>query len=312
VKALLIHNPSAGTRTDPIAVEAAIANLRESGWDVEACETTSGGDATNLARQASLADYESVFAVGGDGTVNEVVNGILGSSTSLGVLPYGTANVWAKEMGLPLNNMAASARLQAQAPAFCIDAGQVRGEGFGSRAFLLWCGVGFDARITADIEPQRALKRRLGAIMFWLVGVRTAFTFRGQRARIDVDGKKMRARLLLALISNAQLYGGLVRISPDAKVDDGMLDLAVFHGTGAWQTAWHLVRVFLGWHVHALDVSHHRGGVISINASSLPVHVDAEPIGFTPVQISVRPKALHVLVPPTANRFLFTQWPLKI
>jgi YegS/Rv2252/BmrU family lipid kinase len=304
---MVIHNPSAGSRTDHGAVDAAVAALRENGWEVQVRQTTSGGDATKLARLASLSACDSVFAVGGDGTANEVVNGILGTNTSLGVLPYGTANVWAKEMGLPLNDMVAAARLQANAPAVCIDAGQAQGDGFGPRAFLLWCGVGFDASITAEIEPQRALKRRLGAAMFWLVGVHTAFTFRGQRARIEVDGKKMRARLLMALISNAQLYGGLVRVSPAASVDDGMLDLAVFHGTGAWQTAWHLLRVFLGWHVHAPDVSHHRGTEISITASGLPVHVDAEPVGLTPVRISIRPKSLRVLVPPTANQSLFTR-----
>jgi diacylglycerol kinase (ATP) len=166
MKALLIHNPSAGTSTDYGAVGAAVDVLRAEGWGVEGKETIAGGDATKFARQAAEAAYHSVFAVGGDGTVNEVVNGILGSTTSLGVLPYGTANVWAKEMGLPLNDMAAAARLQANAPAVFIDAGQVQGDDFGPRAFLLWCGVGFDASITAEIEPQRALKRRFGALMF--------------------------------------------------------------------------------------------------------------------------------------------------
>ena len=308
MKALLVHNPSAGTRTDFAAVEAACNELRTGGWEVEAQRTLTVGDATKLARQAAQASYQAVFAVGGDGTVNEVLNGVLGSDTSLGVLPYGTANVWAKEMGLPSYDMAAAARLQAHAPSVVIDAGEVRGEGFGPRAFLLWCGVGFDAQIAAQIEPQRALKRRLGALMFWVFGVRTAFSFRGERAWIEVDGKPHRTRLLLALSSNAQLYGGLVRISPEAKVDDGLLDVAIFHGTGVLQTAWHLVRVFLGWHLHAVDVEHHRAHDVTIRAPSLPVHVDAEPIGVTPVRISIRPKAVRVLVPATANRSLFTHW----
>jgi diacylglycerol kinase (ATP) len=296
-------------RTDYSALQSALVVMREAGWEVEARETHASGDATNLARQAAQSDYGAIFAVGGDGTLNEVMNGVLGSDTALGVLPYGTANVWAKEMGLPLNDMAAAARAQVYAPAVPVDVGQVRGESFGPRAFLLWCGVGFDAHITAEIEPQRALKRRLGALMFWLVGIRAAFTFRGRRAQVSVDGDKRRLRILLALASNTQLYGGLVRVSPEAKVDDGLLDLAVFRGTGVRRTSWHLLRVFLGWHLRVPDVEHHRAREITIRGPRLPVHVDAEPIGTTPVQISIHPQAVRVLVPPTANRTLFTNVP---
>lgn len=306
MKALLVHNPSAGSRSDLAAVEAALGALKACGWQAEAQQTEGVGDGTRIARQAAQASYDAVVALGGDGTVNEVLNGILDSNTSLGVLPFGTGNVWAKELGLPLNDIAAAARLQAGAPTTLVDVGQVRGTNFGPRAFLLWCGVGFDAHITAEIEPQRALKRRLGPLMFMLVGARAAFTFRGQRARVEIDGRMRRTRVLLALVSNAQLYGGLVRISPGAKIDDGLLDLALFRGTGTWRTAWHLVRVFLGWHLHAVDVEHYRTHEIVIRAAKLPVHVDAEPIGVTPVQITLRERAVRILVPATANRSLFS------
>lgn len=306
MNALLVHNPSAGTRSDLEAVESSLDVMRAAGWEARSQQTLCAGDATRIARAAAHSAYDVVFALGGDGTVNEVLNGVLDSNAALGVLPFGTANVWAKELGLPLNDIAAAARLQINAPSVAIDVGQVQGDDFGPRAFLLWCGVGFDAHITAEIEPQRAMKRRLGALVFWLFGVRAAFKFRGQRARIQIDGRKRRTRLLLALISNTQLYGGLVRISPQAKLDDGLLDLAIFRGTGTLQTAWHLVRVFLGWHLHAVDVEHYRSREITIRAPRLPVHVDAEPIGITPVQISLRDKAVRVLVPSTANRSLFS------
>ncbi len=311
MRALAIHNPSAGTRTDYAALEAALNVFRDAGWQVEAQETQASGDATKFARQAAQANYEAVFAVGGDGTINEVLNGILNTNTALGVLPYGTANVWAKEMGLPLNDMASAARLQVQAVPVCIDVGEVRGieknTDLGPRAFVLSCGIGFDAYITAEVEPQRALKRRLGAAMFWLVGVRAAFTYRGRRALLTIDGKKRSRRILLALVSNAQLYGGIVRIAPNATVDDGLLDLTVFRGTGTLRTAWHLLRVFLGWHLRAPDVEIYRAREITIRGPKLPVHVDAEPVGTTPVRIGIRPKSLRVLVPPTANHSLFTE-----
>jgi diacylglycerol kinase family enzyme len=211
-------------------------------------------------------------------------------------------------MGLPMNDLARAARLQADAPTGLVDVGEARGSNFGPRAFVLWCGVGFDGQITAEIEPQRELKRRFGALLFWAVGIRTAFTFRGQRAVITIDDEPRRRRVLLALASNAQLYGGLVRVSPDAQVDDGELDLALLLGTGALTSAWHVVRVFLGLHRRAPDVEHHRARSIEIHGPRLPVQVDGEPVGATPVHISIRPKALRVLVPPGANRTLFANW----
>jgi YegS/Rv2252/BmrU family lipid kinase len=296
--------------TDRAALESALNVWRGAGWCVQLVETDAGGDATRIAEQAARTNCDAVFAVGGDGTVNEVLNGLLDSNAALGVLPYGTANVWAKEMGLPLNDLAGAARLQLDAQPTVIDVGEARGEKFGPRAFVLWCSIGFDAQITHEIEPQRALKRRLGASMFWLVGLRAAFTFRGQRAKITIDGKTRRRRVLMAVASNAQLYGGLVRLSPDARVDDGDLNLAVFLGTGALTTGWHLVRVFLGLHRRAPDVEHHTARSISVRGPRLPVQLDGEPMGTTPVEITIRPDALRVLVPPHANRALFSNWNL--
>jgi diacylglycerol kinase (ATP) len=305
MRAIVIHNPAAGMRTDYAALDQALDALRGWGWRVELAETRSSGQATQFAQQAARDNYDAALAVGGDGTLNEVLNGLLDSETALGVLPYGTANVWAKEMGLPLNLVGAAQHYR-DASTRCIDVGAARGVGFGPRAFVLWCSAGFDAQITSDIEQQRALKRRMGAFLFWLVGARTAFTFRGKRALITVDGTSRRRRVLMAVASNAQLYGGLVRLSPDARVDDGQLDLATFLGTGALTTAWHLVRVFLRLHLRAPDVIHQRGKNITIRARGLPVQVDGEPVGTTPVEISIRPRALRVLVPPRANRALFS------
>jgi len=314
VNALVIHNPSAGKYTDRAALESALDVWRRAGWRVQLVETDAGGDATRIAAHAAHANCDVVFAVGGDGTVNEVLNGLLHTNAALGVLPYGTANVWAKEMGLPLNDLAGAARLQLDAPPMVIDVGEARGTAknaaFGPRAFVLWCSVGFDAQITHEIEPQRALKRRLGASMFWLVGLRAAFTFRGRRVKITIDGKTRRRRVLMAVASNAQLYGGLVRLSPDARVDDGELNLVLFLGTGALTTGWHLVRVFLGLHHRAPDVEHHIARSISVRGPRLPVQLDGEPMGTTPVEITIRPKALRVLVPPHANRALFSNWNL--
>ncbi len=307
MRARLIFNPSAGMRDEYVEIQRAMEVLRERGWSIDLAETARGGDATQLARRAAGENLDALIAVGGDGTLNEVANGLIDSTTALGVLPSGTANVWAKEMGLPLGDQVTAARRLADASVRVIDVGEVRGPTIEPRIFVLWCGVGLDAAITRDVEPQREMKRRLGALMFWLVGIRTAWSYRGKRATILAGDKRIRRRVTLALAANAQLYGGIVRVAPNARVDDGLLDFVIFKGTGFWLTAWHIVGVFFGAHLRDPTVEFYLVPSIVVNGKNLPVHVDAEPIGFSPVEIRVRPRALRVLVPKTANRNLFTQ-----
>jgi diacylglycerol kinase (ATP) len=307
VRAVVIHNPSSGTNQHAAPLAAAIQQLRALGWEIVARETRAGGDATQLARQAVGEHFDAAFAVGGDGTLNEVLNGLLGSDLILGVLPLGTANVWALEMGLPLNDMARAATLQANAPTRAIDVGIARGEGFAARAFMLFCGAGFDASVIREVEAQRALKHQWGKLFFVLVGLRQALQYRGRRIVVTVDGTTRKRRVLLALTSNAQLYGALVRMPPDARVDDGLLDVTLLHGDNALNTAWHFIRLGAGFYRQQPDIEHLRGREIEIRGATLPVHLDAEPVGATPLRISIQPRAVRVLVPPTANRKLFEQ-----
>lgn len=307
LKARLVYNPSAGLRTARDDLARAVDVLRAHNWDIDLAETLRQGDATRLAYHAAQQNFDVAIAVGGDGTVNEVANGLVDSQTALATLPLGTANVWALEMGLPLGDLQTCAHRLADAEVRVIDVGEVRTPGSAPRIFVLWSGAGLDALITRNIEPQREMKRRLGKLMFVLVGIREAWSYRGKRATLILDGKRVRRRIIMALTCNAQLYAGLVRIAPDAKVDDGSIDLVILKGTGFAATAWHLIRVLFGAHVRNPQVEIHRVSSITIAGKNLPVHVDAEPIGFAPVEIRVRTRALRVLVPKTANRNLFVQ-----
>ncbi len=310
MRAVIIHNPSSGTSTHHAALDAAMTALRASGWRVEARETRAGGDATRLAREAADGGIDVAFAMGGDGTLNEVANGALDSQTAVGVLPLGTANVWALEMGLPLDNLERATQMQANARIRQIDVGIAQGgtkkARFAPRAFLLSCGVGLDAAVIKQVERDRDNKRRFGKIFFLAVGFREALQYRGHRVRVRVDGITYRRRVLLALTSNTQLYGAMVRLPPNARIDDGLLDVTLLHGDNALHSAWHFIRLGAGFFEQQPDIEHYRGRFIEIHGDKLPVHVDAEPLGTTPVQIRIKPRALRVLVPETANRDLFT------
>ncbi len=305
MKARAIYNPSAGMRTAYADLDRAINELRAHGWTIDLAETTQPKDAMKIARMAAEEKLDAFIAVGGDGTMNEAANGLVGSDTALGVLPMGTANVWAKEMGLPLGDLVTAARRLRDADMRLIDVGEVHSEKIAPRVFVLWSSAGLDAAVTRRVEPQRELKRKWGALFFWIEGVREAWGFRGKRARLIFDQKRVRQRVILALAANAQLYAGITRIAPNAKVDDGLLDLVVLKGTGTWSTAWHVFRVLLRLHVHDPQTDLYQLASVKISAKQLPVQVDGEPIGMTPVEIRVRPRALKVLVPKTANKDLF-------
>ena len=157
MNARLIYNSSAGMRALDAEIDRAMAELRARGWTVELCATSSGGDATRLARAAAEEKFDAVIAVGGDGTLNEAANGVVDSPTALGVLPIGTANVWAREMGLPIGDLPEAARGLADAETRAIDVGEVRSEKIAPRVFVLWASAGLDAAVTRRVEPQRAL-----------------------------------------------------------------------------------------------------------------------------------------------------------
>ncbi len=306
MRAVVIHNPSSGMSSHDSQLRAALAALQELGWDVSARETRGGGEAMQLARQAAEQGCDAAFAVGGDGTLNEVLNGVLGSETAIGVLPLGTANVWATEMGMPLNDLARAAVMQAQAAPRRIDVGIARSERLAPRAFLLSCGAGFDASVIRLVEGQRELKRRWGKLFFVLVGFRQALEFRGRRVQVTVDGQTYDRRVILALVSNSQLYGGFVRLPPDALIDDGILDVTLLHGINTFHTAWHFARLGMGMFNLLPDTDLVRGREVEIRGARLPLHLDAEPVGSTPVQIEIRSRAVRIFVPATASRRLFT------
>jgi diacylglycerol kinase family enzyme len=160
--------------------------------------------------------------------------------------------------------------------------------------------------VIGEVEAQRVLKRRWGKLFFVLVGLRQALQYRGRRVTVTVDGQTIKRRVLLALTSNTQLYGALVRMPPDARIDDGLLDVTLLHGDNALHTAWHFIRLGMGFYHQQPDVEHLRGREIEIQGATLPIHVDAEPLGATPLSIYIKPRALRVFVPETATRSLFS------
>jgi diacylglycerol kinase family enzyme len=217
------------------------------------------------------------------------------------VLPCGTANVWAQELGLPLPRryalrggwLAQAARALAKSEVRPVDLGRANGS-----HFLLWAGIGLDAYITAQVNPGW-LKRTFGAPGYILDTLISAARFRSVRARLMLDADAVEDRLLLAIVSNVQLYaGGVVRLDARARLDDGLMEAWAFRGEGLGDALAHLLRARRGRHWGAPGVWHGRIRRIIVETDPPAlVHLDGDPLLRTPVEIEVVPGALRALIP---------------
>ncbi|MFV9503953.1 MAG: diacylglycerol/lipid kinase family protein [Oscillochloridaceae bacterium umkhey_bin13] len=292
MRTMLVFNPHAGQAEALERELEASANVwRAQGWSVTVEPTLAPGDGIRLARQAARTGFDLVVAAGGDGTINEVINGLAGTRTALAPLPLGTMNVWARELGLPLQPRAAAATLLEWQPRR-IDLGRA-----GDRYFLLMAGIGFDAAITAGVRADE--KRRFGALAYVLRGLGQAVNFRGARASLIIDGRRTRGRILMVVVGNSQLYGGLVKITHRASIDDGLLDVAVFKGENGLSAVRRLIAILLRRYSADPEIEYYRARSIQVLAKpQLPIQVDGDPIGSTPMTFVAAPGALLAMLPP--------------
>ncbi len=296
MRATLVFNPAAGQREVRGHLRNVIGYLAENGWVVEWKETTPELSATELAREAVAGGAEVVIAAGGDGTINEVVNALVGHpDVRLGILPTGTANVWARESGLANvsllgPNLEAAGEVLLNGVTMAVDVGRA-----GNRYFLLMAGAGLDALVTRRVDSRA--KRSWGALAYAWTAIREAYRYRGAKMQITVDGVQVVRTAWLVTVSNSKLYA-LVPLAMEASMTDGLLDVGIFSGRQWPQFLRHTVNIILRRHMRDPEIEFLRGREIYITSSPpLPVQVDAEPWGQTPMSFSVVPQALHIIVP---------------
>lgn len=297
MKTLVIFNPGAGQRNARRELEKALGLLAKRGWEVAQRETRGKGDALRYAQEAVSSGCEAVIVAGGDGTVNEVVNGLVGSDVVLGVLPLGTGNVWAREIGMPFAtplrppHLLAGAQTLAEGLIYAADLGQA-----GERAFLLWAGVGFDAQVVENLNPR--LKRYLGPLAYILSGLSIARNSPGTPVTLTIDGEEISRKVLFIEISNVRLYAAILPLAPEACLDDGLLEITIFKGEGILALIRHFLKMLICRHLGDPQVERLKGKRVRLTAASpLPVQVDGDYLGTTPLECTVLPQALRVIIP---------------
>jgi diacylglycerol kinase (ATP) len=310
-QATLIYNPYAGFDDWQLHVEATADYWRTRGWEVTLRQTEYPAHATELAAAAARAGHQLVLAAGGDGTLHEVANGLLGSQTVLAPLPAGTTNCLTRDLGLPTPSagnehwlLEASERLLAGA----VQAMDV-GECSNGRSFLLWAAVGVDSRIVERVEPRSRLLKRFGIAGYVAKATLPFLLYQGQRTRVSVDHETVEGDMLAVIVSNTRLYaGGLFNLSPHSVFDDGKLDVWILRGRFSPHMLLHSAVIMAGRHTQRPDIIHLAGRHVIIEPETpQPFHLDGELNRNTPITCTVEPGFLRILAPQGAPVDLFEQ-----
>jgi YegS/Rv2252/BmrU family lipid kinase len=264
-----------------------VAAFERRGCTVVVRRTLRRGDAERLAHEAE-PEFDVIVAAGGDGTVNAVANGIGEHSRIMAVLPLGTANVLAREIGLPRQSEALAA-LIAEAPARPVWPGRI-----GTRLFLMMAGIGFDAEVAAAVDP--GLKRRTGRLAFlWAILLRLV-RHRSHELCVLADGREYRAAALI--VAKGRFYAGPFVIAPSADIGKPALDLVLFHGGGRIAAVRGLAALLLGRIPRLKSATCLKIRSVSVYAAEpVPVHADGEPVGDFPAEIAVADRPLWLIRP---------------
>jgi len=299
---LIIRNPHARTAPSERELLEASAPLSRAGWDIEVHSTDAPHHAESLAREAARRGVGIVVACGGDGTVREVVAGLVGTDAALGVIRGGTANVWAREAGVPSGPRAALAAML-RTSRHRVDTGLVSLDGGAPERFLLMCSAGIDAAVLGEVEA-RGHKAGWGRAAFAWPAARALGSAPAIDAFVSVEGAPaLRRRLLLLVAGNSRLYGGLLRLTPEALIDDGRLDVCAFSTDGGGPRRGVLVgsallRGFTRRWGDAPGIDTARGASMTVEAEApLAVQVDGEYLGVARrLEVEVSAASLVVLL----------------
>jgi YegS/Rv2252/BmrU family lipid kinase len=289
--AIIICNPAA-RRASPNHVEDARGVLHDGGYRTELLVTERSGQGIELARQALSKNPSIVIAAGGDGTINEVMNGMVRSEVPLAILPMGTTNVLARELDIPEDAAGAMKRALDAEPR-AISLGRIIGGGSPSvfdRYFCLMAGIGFDG-ITV-LNTHNSLKKVSGKAAYILSGLRTFLGFDPSRLSLTVDGQEYSG--YSAVIGKSSKYGGNFRVTPDARLPEPFLYACIFKGNKRRSLLKYVFGVVTGTHLRYRDVVYLRCSSVAVSGSA-HIQIDGDYLGVLPARITVEKDVLRLL-----------------
>lgn len=289
---LFIVNPMAGRGTasaiNTIELIKKFCISKDIEYRIE--KTSYKGHATLLAQQAvnSSVKYDAVIAVGGDGTLLEVANGLMASDILLGILPAGTGNDFAKALGIPLS-IKESLDFLTKKKSRIIDVGRL-----GNIFFINVASVGFDAEIIRDIFKFK--KFIPGKASYYIAALVKFFTFRFKEININIDGEKIKSRILLVAVANGTHYGGGMNVNPTGDMEDGYLDVIVVSTLPRYKIPLLMIKFIKGTYQDLPYVKTYKCRKISIDSmDKLVINADGDILGNTPATFSIKPLSLNII-----------------
>ena len=294
MKVLIVLNPAAGKNARDLILESVLRNFTSSSIEYEIYETLQGDKIGDIIRTKLDQKFDLVVAVGGDGTVSAVIDGLVGKLVPIAIIPSGTGNLVARELNIPLDIEEAVTLVTGAHKFRKIDSMRI-----GQRVYSLNVSVGISASVIGGTSHQN--KSRFGRIAYFWTAILKIFTFRNRLMSVIVDGKTHRGRTVEVTISNCGLLSKILYPKgPDVRIDDGHLDVWILSSKTLLDYPLYLFQMIT--RRPARHLSHFINAQKSVSIKSrmpLPLQADGDIIGTTPVVVEVLPSALEVLVPVT-------------
>jgi diacylglycerol kinase (ATP) len=304
--ALLIHNPNAGNggHARRRLLDEARRVLAAAGIHADLVETKGPGDATEIANRASLEGRQLVIACGGDGTLNEVVNGLAGQQNGhrvpLALLPGGTANILAKELGIPWNIASATRKLlQGEVKEIALGLATPLLQPERKKYFLSVAGAGPDGMIVYSVDLE--LKARVGILAYWYQGMRELLRYEYPHFRVVADGRAINATLVV--VGRTKNYGGPFMITTEADLYEDRFEVMTLTTQSGLKYLSYLPSLWMKRLRGTEGVHFYKSDSIvcePLNGKPVYAQIDGEPLARLPIEFTIVPRALRLLVPQTA------------
>ena len=288
----LLVNPTSGKGRGGRLLEPVAERLRSSGVDVDVVTGRDADEAFDRVRNRVAAGVDGVVAVGGDGLVNIALQVVAGTDVPLGVVPAGTGNDIARALGLSLADPVAAVDLVVRGATRPVDLGRANG-----RWFAGVLGSGFDSMVN---ERANRMSWPSGRSRYNLAILAELRTFRPVPYELVLDGETWMTEAMLVAVGNGSSYGGGMRVCPDARLDDGLLDITVLGPISKPEFLRVFPTVYKGTHVHHPAVTVRRARVVTLTSPGVTAYADGERVSVLPVTCEAVPDGLRVFAPPGA------------
>jgi diacylglycerol kinase (ATP) len=285
----LLTNPSAGKGRGSRTAALALPRLKEAGFSVRSLTGHDADEASEMAHQCVADGVDSLVVVGGDGMVHLAVQALVGSETSLGIIPAGTGNDVARYLGLPRSDTQAAADVVVGSRTRLIDLGHT-----GAQHFVTVLAAGFDSKVN---ERANRMRWPRGQMRYNLATLAELRVFEPLPYVLELDGEEMQLEAMLVAVGNGPSFGGGLRITHGASIDDGWLDVVIIKTMSKLDLVRTYPKLYTGGHTKHPQYEHHRVRSVTVAAPGIVGYADGERIGALPLTIDVAPLALKVLVP---------------